>query len=285
MRRSCVGRVLAAAGGCILVLLLAQVPGMGQQGLPRNVPLGVGGGFQSAFNQMYGPALQPPISGRSFQYNSWESAAFPGLFSAAVDFGTEGGVNLRVADFGYSVPVRLEVLDIGRLFVIGKSFRFSESLETESWATGLWRFGGFFARHVGNGLYVGLSGTFDLTRRSSRWHRGGTGSIQITQFAPGYQRVTLMVRYGIEAAGDVFPRNMTGWESITEYSIGAGWDGPRVGLFAQGYNFDVGEKQEGYFVGASLSAFSGMIRLTGRGGRDSLMGAHYRLGASINLRI
>jgi len=229
--------------------------------------------------------MQPPFRGRSFQYTSGGSGTFPGILSATVDFGNEGGVNLREADFRYALPVKLDVMDIGQLFVIGKSIRFSESPDTESWATGLWRFGGFFAQRLGNGLYAGLSGTFDLTRRSTQWHRGGTGAIQITQFGAGFQYVTLTVRYGIEAAGDVFPKNTTGWEAISEYSLGTSWDGPRVSFFAYGYNFDVGEKQEGYFLGGSLSAFRGLIMLTGRGGKDSLMGAHYRFGASINLRI
>jgi hypothetical protein len=276
-------RCLPTVISVITVLLLAPLPGLAQRWSTSDILPAFGSGGQGISSQNHDSGGWGPFSSSTAQCDLPRSGLLPGSLSAGVDFASAGGVSLREGDLRFSIPIRLPRMAIGQLFVVAKTFGFDESPLTVDWATGLWRFGGFVGHQLGNGFYGGFSGSLDAVQRFGSWNLGGTGAMQFTQFGRGYQFVSFTVRYGVEAAGNIFPANTTGWEVLSEYSWGSSWNGPRAALQASAYSFDVGEKQQGYLVGASVSALGGVIRLTGRGGNDSVLGAQYRLGCSLNL--
>jgi hypothetical protein len=231
------------------------------------------------------PGLGYRVGDDPIMSGSGQSGALPGSFDVGFNVGSESGANFNAVDVSYSLPVDTKFTDVAQLMLLGTTIKFVESEATYGWPTTIGRASLFGSREVRQSLYAGVSGDFDISRREDRWFPGGSFAIQLDQFTAAYEHVSLRVRYFTESAGDltVIPTNSSGWESIGYVSFGSSWEGPRVAVFAHGYNLTSAEKNDGYFVGAYVTASKGLLELKGSTGKDSTYGSHYRLGLKISM--
>lgn len=229
-----------------------------------------------------------PASMRSLSVGN-DSFKMPGTFAAGYyyhSYGSNNGPKFNEFKLSYYLPLKISGVGVVTPYVVAHLTDVQTTLsENYGWPKDIVRLGGYWSTRLRDRSYLSVIGEYDTTRCEGQWYPGGRAALLLGQFVAGQDLATLGVNYFFGSTGDLFvaENNSSGFDVSLAYSHDLFFQGPRLRLSWTGYQLAGEARERGQFVDASAFLASGLIKIYGRFGQDSVLGANYTVGTELSL--